>query len=76
MSDNPKVILEDELGNKVVQVGEIQIGGYTDKLILVLRPDGTYRSEQPVPLQRFLKFSCKAIWRKPLSKREKAVVDC
>jgi hypothetical protein len=54
--EEEKVIAEDEFGYKLVQVGEIQVGAYTDKLIRVMRPDGTYRADEPVPLQRFLKF--------------------
>jgi hypothetical protein len=66
MSDY-KVIAENEQGYKLIQVGDIYVGGYLDKLIRVMKPDGTYESGQPVALQRFLKFSCKAIWRIPSS---------
>jgi hypothetical protein len=62
-----KVIAENEQGDKLVQVGEIDVGGYIDKLVVVMKPDGTYQFKQPVPLNRFLKFTCNAIWRKPSS---------
>ena len=64
---NNKVIAENEQGYKLVQVGEINLGGYIDKLVVVMKPDGTYQFNQPVPLQRFMKFTCNAIWRKPSS---------
>jgi hypothetical protein len=66
MSDD-KVIAENEQGYKLIQVGEIDVGGYMDKLVRIMKPDGTYESEQAVSLQRFLKFSCRSVWRKPLS---------
>ncbi|MGO9116053.1 MAG: hypothetical protein ACLQPD_00385 [Desulfomonilaceae bacterium] len=64
MSDYPKVLAEDQFGNKLVRVGEIDLGGYLDRLIKVMRPDGTFLSDKPVALQRFLKFD-ESDWREP-----------
>ncbi len=69
--DHPALILVSETGDKIFQVGEIDIDGYLDKLVKVMRPDGTYLTEQPVALQRFFKFSGTAIWRRPTLEERK-----
>jgi hypothetical protein len=64
-----KVIGESSSGCKLVQVGTTQIPGFTDRLVKVMRPDGTYRSEAAVPLQWLLKHS-EETWREPSTPSE------
>jgi hypothetical protein len=55
-----EIIATNEFGEKIVVVGTTKIGDKPDLSVTIMKPDGTSHSENPVALQRLLKFSsCK-----------------
>jgi hypothetical protein len=55
-----EIIATSEFGHKIIVVGTAMLGTKLDLSVKVMKPDGTFRGETPVALQRLLKFSsCK-----------------
>lgn len=57
-----QIIAKDEHGNKLISYGIVEFNGEDVPVVKLMAPDGSVNDGDPVPLPRFLKFSCNSNW--------------